>query len=114
MRVATLIARVLLGLIFLVFGLNGFLHFIPNMQMPPEAVDYFVAMGKTGYELPGLFVPLGLALLAPVIVNILLFHFYLAPGGLGVAIVVVAMELFLVWSYRAAFAPMLRARPTTA
>jgi len=59
-------------------------------------------------------VPLALALLAPIIVNILGFHLFLAPAGLGVPVVVLVAELYLAWSYRAAFAPMLSARARTA
>lgn len=125
MKVATTIVRLLLGLVFLVFGLNGFFHFIPNMAMPAPAVSFFGALFATGYMIPlifatqtiggilllsGLFVPLALALLAPVIVNIVLFHLNLAPGGLPIAIVVALLELFLVWAYRDRFAPLLRAR----
>jgi uncharacterized membrane protein YphA (DoxX/SURF4 family) len=125
MKIATSIARILLGLVFLIFGANGFLHFIPNMPMPSAAMQFFGGLAATGYMLPllfatqalggvllilGLFVPLALAMLAPVIVNIFLFHVFLAPSGLPVAIIVVALELFLVWAHREAFAPMLRAR----
>jgi putative oxidoreductase len=125
MKVATTIVRLLLGLVFLVFGLNGFLHFIPNMGMPAPAVSFFGALAATGYMLPlifatqiigglllllGVFVPLALALLAPVVVNIFLFHLYLVPGGLPLAAIVVLFELFLVSVHRAAFAPMLHAR----
>jgi uncharacterized membrane protein YphA (DoxX/SURF4 family) len=124
MKAAALVARLLLGLIFTVFGLNGFLHFIPNIQMPAPAVAFFVGLAKTGYMLPllfaiqvvggvllliGRFVPLALALLAPVVVNIVLFHAFLAPGGLPLAIIVVLLELYLAWKHRDAFAPMLRA-----
>lgn len=125
MNLATTIVRVLLGLVFVVFGLNGFLHFIPNMPMPDAAVSFFGGLAATGYMLPllfaaqvlggallivGLYVPLALALLAPVIVNIFFFHLFLARGGLPLAIVVVALELYLVWRYRDSFAPMLRPR----
>ena len=125
MKIATAIARILLGLVFLIFGANGFLHFIPNMPMPSPAMQFFGGLAATGYMLPllfatqalggtllilGLFVPLALALLAPVIVNIFLFHVFLAPSGLLIATIVVALELFLVWAHRQAFAPMLRAR----
>jgi hypothetical protein len=125
MKIASTIARLLLGLVFTVFGLNGFLHFIPNMAMPDQAVALFTAFAGSGYMialifctqtiggiflLTGMYVPLGLAILAPVVVNIFMFHLYLAPGGLGIASVVAALELFLVWSNRAAFAPMLRAK----
>ncbi len=124
-----LIARLLMGLVFFVFGLNGFFHFIPQPKtMPPGAGDFFGALMKTGYMIPlifatqtlggallllNCFVPLALALLAPVIVNIILFHLNLAPSGLPVACVVVALELYLAWSYRRFFQPMLtcRAKP---
>lgn len=126
---ATLIARVLMGLTFFVFGLNGFFHFIPQpKEMPPGAGDFFAALMQTGYMVPlifatqalggallllNCFVPLALALLAPVIVNIILFHLFLAPSGLPIASVVVALELYLAWSYRRFFQPMLvcRAKP---
>ncbi len=125
MKTAAVVVRILLGLVFTAFGLNGFLHFIPNMPMPDPAVKFFIGLAGSGYMLPllfvtqiiggvllliGLFVPLALALLAPVIVNIFLVHVYLAPSGIPLAIVVVAFELFLVWVHRAAFAPMLRPR----
>jgi uncharacterized membrane protein YphA (DoxX/SURF4 family) len=118
-----------LGFIFLAFGLNGFVHFIPQMKMPNPALELFVGLAATGYMLPllfttqalagallivGLYVPLALALLAPVIVNIFLFHVFLARDGLPVAIIVVAIEVFLVWAYRDSFAPMLRARVSPA
>ena len=110
---------------FLVFGLNGFLHFIPNMAMPEPVVTFFAALAATAYMLPllftaqivggilllaGIYVSLGLALLAPVIVNIFFFHLFLAASGLLIAIVVVALEMFLVWRYRDAFGTMLRSR----
>ena len=118
-------ARVLLGLVFFVFGLNKFLHFIP--QPPPQgaAGDFFIGLAASGYFFPLLasaeviagaallmrrFVPLALSVLAPVIVNIVAFHAFLAPSGLPVAIVVLGLELFLAWSYRAAFRAMLHAR----
>jgi uncharacterized membrane protein YphA (DoxX/SURF4 family) len=125
------IARVLLGLMFFVFGLNGFLNFIPPpKEMPPEGAMAFAgALMKTGYMMPlikgveafcGLlllvnrFVPLALVLLAPVIVNIVAFHAFLAPGSLGFAIVILGLELYLAWAYRAAYRPLLTARATAA
>ena len=124
MRYPTLIARILLGLVFLVFGFNGFLHFIPPPKdgMPPAAMDFFGALIKTPYMIPLIFatqtlggallllnrlVPLALALLAPVIVNIVLFHLYLAPSGIPIAATVAGLELFLAWRHRSAFRPML-------
>ncbi|MBC8094173.1 MAG: hypothetical protein H7Y43_00020 [Akkermansiaceae bacterium] len=103
---------------FVVFGLNAFLHFIP---MPPPqglAGDFMKALFASHYFyvvavlqifgggllLAGRFVPLGLLLLGPVIVNILLFHIFLDPAGLPMAIVVAAIALFLLWHHRANFA----------
>ena len=98
MRIAMIVARTLLGLIFFVFGLNGFLHFIPNPPPPPAAQQFFGALFATGYMIPliftaqvvggallliGVAVPFALIVLAPVIVNILLFHLFLAPSGLA-------------------------------
>jgi uncharacterized membrane protein YphA (DoxX/SURF4 family) len=118
-------ARLLLGLIFFVFGLNGFLHFIPQPPMPAAAGAFLGALGATGYMftllkatevlagallLAGVLVPLALTLLAPVIVNIVAFHLFLAPGNFAVVGLVLAAELYLAWTYRAAFAPMLRVR----
>lgn len=120
-------ARLLLGLLFLVTGLNGFLDFLPHPTTPiPEgALAFTAAMLSTGYLFPlvmgtqlvsgallllNRWVPLGLTLLAPVVVNILAFHLFLAPTGLGLALVVLALELYLAWTYRRVFLPMLAAR----
>ena len=117
MRVAGLIARYLLGLIFVVFGANGFLHFIP---MPPPAGIAGQYMGALFVShvlvviflleligglllLVGRYVPLALVLLGPVVVNIVLFHAMMAPSGLPIASVVVILWLLTFWSYRAAF-----------
>jgi putative oxidoreductase len=123
MRIAVIIARTLLGLVFLIFGLNGFLHFIPNPPPLPAAGDFFKALFATGYMptlifgvqviggallLLGVAVPFALVILAPVIVNIIAFHLYLSPhpAEIGTALVVAAFELFLAWYYRDAFAPL--------
>jgi uncharacterized membrane protein YphA (DoxX/SURF4 family) len=118
-------ARILLGLVFTVFGLNGFLHFLPQPPMSGPPANFAMALLATGYMFPlikgteviagalllsGRLVPLALTLLAPVIVNIVAFHAFLAPAGLPLPILVVALELFLAWSYRSAFRPMLRVR----
>src|SRR5947207_1291745 len=122
MKILTIIARSLLGLIFIVFGLNAFLHFI---TMPPPqglAGDFTKALFVSHYFyvvailqiaggallLVGRFVPLGLTLLGPVIVNILLFHIFLEPKGLPVALAVSALALFLLWAYRSAFAGLVK------
>ena len=124
-RFAPTAVRVFLGLIFFVFGLNGFLQFMPQPPMPEKAGAFMGALAATGYMFPLIkgvevlagalllsnrFVPLALALLAPNVVNIVLFHSVLAPGGLPVALMVLALELFAAWSYRDAYASMLRAR----
>ncbi len=118
-----------MGLMFFVFGLNGFLNFIPPPKegMPEGAMAFAGAMMKTGYLMQlikgtevivGLllllnrFVPLALALIAPVVVNIVAFHAFLAPSGLCMAIVILFLELYLAWAYRAAYRPMLAARVT--
>jgi|SRR5271156_6521502 len=121
MKTTTTLIRILFGLIFTVFGLNGFLHFIPLPPMPRAAIDFFVALTATGYMirliffgqliggvllLTGLAVPLALVILAPIVVNIFFFHLFLSPGGLAIAFAVVAMEVFLAWRYRDAFAPL--------
>lgn len=120
--------RVVMGLIFFVFGLNGFLNFIPppSGPMPEGAMAFGLALMKTGYLfqllkgtevlvgallLANRFVPLALALIAPVVVNIFAFHAFLEPSGLVLAAIIVVAEVYLAWTYRAAFRPMLRARP---
>lgn len=124
------ILRSLLGLVFLVFGLNKFLHFIPNPPEPPAAMDFFGALFRTGYFLPllastevissvllltGMMVPLALVLLAPVIVNIFMFHLFLAPGGLPIAIPLVVLEIVLAWMHRDSYGPLFSSgRPLTA
>lgn len=121
------VARILLGLMFLFFGLNGFLNFIPPPKdLPADMVTVSTALMKAGYMtvvsgveiLVGLlflanrFVPLALALLAPIVVGIIVFHTTLAPSSIGPGIVVLVLELYLAWAYRKAFRPMLAARVT--
>jgi uncharacterized membrane protein YphA (DoxX/SURF4 family) len=119
------IARVLLGFAFLIFGLNGFLNFIPAPKdIPPEIMNVMGALMKGGWMtvvsgvevvaalmlLTNRFVPLGLVLLAPVIVGIITFHVAMQPKGIGPGIVVLVIELYLAWAYRGAFCPMLAAK----
>jgi uncharacterized membrane protein YphA (DoxX/SURF4 family) len=126
-RYAPATARTVLGLVFFVFGLNGFLNFIPppTEPMPEGAVALGTAFMSSGYlfhlikgteVLGGLllltsrFVPLALVLLAPVVVNILAFHLWLLPSGTGLSLVLLGLEVYLAWAYRQAFAPLLVAR----
>ena len=123
MKILTIIARVLLGLIFVFFGSNGLLHFLPMPPLPQgvagEYLHSFFASGYvyviSGFQLIaglllliGKFVPLGLTILGAIIVNIWAFHLLMAPEGLPPAVVVTVLELFLVWSYRDRFAGILR------
>ena len=121
------VARYLMGLPLLVFGLNGFLNFIPQPEtaMPEGAAAFAGALVESGYMMQliavtllvvGLllvvnrFVPLALALFAPFILNSVLFHVFLERSGLPIAVVFLVLELYLAWAYRAAFRPMLAAR----
>ena len=123
MKILTIIARILLGLVFVVFGSNAFLHFLPMPPLPQGVTgEYLHAFFASGYVyvigafqvigglllLIGRFVPLGLTILAAIIVNIWAFHLLMAPEGLPPAVVVTVLELFLIWSYRDRFAGILR------
>jgi uncharacterized membrane protein YphA (DoxX/SURF4 family) len=120
------VARIGLGLVFAVFGLNKLLHFLPQPPMSGPPASFFMALVATRYMLPllglveaaagvmllsGRFVPLALTLLAPIIVNIVGFHLFVAQGGFAMTGIVLAAELYLAWVHRDAFASMLRARP---
>jgi len=124
MKFAVIGARVILGLIFVVFGLNGFFHFIPNPEANEPMTAFMTALGETGYFmtvvklvevisglmiLTGRFLPLGLILLAPVSVNILLVHVFLDQGNLPMAIVIIVLQLFLAWAYRDSYSEVLQA-----
>ena len=126
-RHAATAARVLFGLVFLVFGLNGFLNFIPPPQtpMPERAMSFVAGLMATGYMFPLIagtqvlggvlllanrFVSLALLLLAPLVVNIVAFHVFLEPSGLVIALAVLALEGFLLWTRRAAFRAVLSPR----
>jgi uncharacterized membrane protein YphA (DoxX/SURF4 family) len=117
MKLASTISRYLLGLIFFVFGLNGFLHFIP---MPPPAgvagqfmgalfvsrflvVVFLLELIPAIMLLAGRYVPLALLLLGPVIVNIFLFHAFMQSSGLPLALIVVVLWLFTAHNVRSAF-----------
>jgi putative oxidoreductase len=119
-----LAARILLGLIFFVFGLNGFLNFIPmNQPMPEAAMTYMGGLGATGYFFPvlkltelisgvmllsGYFVPMALILLSPIVLQIALFHFILAPAGAPLAFVILILQIYLGWAHLDKFASLLK------
>jgi hypothetical protein len=126
MRFVPHIARILMGLIFFAAGLVGLiLHPPPKDPMPETVTALLNAFTNTHYMMPmisgtealaGLlllinrFVPLALALIAPVIVNIILFHVFLMPSGIAPGIVVLLCEIYLAWTYRQVYAPMLAAK----
>jgi uncharacterized membrane protein YphA (DoxX/SURF4 family) len=122
------IAQMLFGVSWLVFGLNGFLNFIPKPEtpMPEPAVALFKGFAESGYMMQlisgteifvgallvtGLFVPLALTVIAPILVNILAFHLFARREGMAMALVFVAFELILVLMYRTAFRGVLSMRP---
>lgn len=123
------IARWLLGLPLVIFGLNGFFNFIPQPEtpLPEKAMAFAGALMASGYmmQLIGVtqlvtgvllvvnrFVPLALALFAPFIVNSVAFHLFLERSGLPMAMIFAGLEFYLAWCYRAAYRPMLAARVT--
>ena len=124
MKIVSTIARVLLGLIFVVFGLNGFLQFIPMPAPTGIAGQFAGALFLSHYlvvimfiqVLAGIlllanrFVPLGLTLLGPVIANIFFFHAFMDPSGLPRAAVVTLLWLLAAYSVRSAFAGLLQQR----
>jgi hypothetical protein len=114
-----------MGLIFFVFGLNGFLNFIPTPPPPQHIVPFMTGLMSTGYFFPLLkvtevscglafltnhFVPLALVVLSPVIVQIAAFHFGLAHNGYAMAALLVILQAYLGWSYRDNFRGVLTAK----
>ena len=118
MKIAALIARILLGLVFVVFGLNGFLQFIPATLPPGMAGQFFGVLLQSHYVyfvsffqlaggallLANRYVPLGLTLLGPVIANILAYHLFLDHQGLPLALVVLILWGILAFRHRQYFA----------
>lgn len=122
-------ARLLLGAVFFVFGLNGFLHFIPQPPPSGAALSFVGGLAASGYFFPLLkgtevlaglallsnrYVPLALTVLAPIVVNIVAFHAFLAPTGMILPLFIVALGGYLAYTERAVFAPVLRAKSNEA
>lgn len=117
MKISSQIARYLLGLIFLVFGLNGFFHFLHMPGPTGVAAQFFGAIFASHFYVllfvlqivPALlllakrYVPLALTILGPIIFNIVCFHAFMAPAGLPLAILVTALWLLVAYSVRSAF-----------
>ena len=127
MKITATISRCLLGFVFLVFGLNGFLHFIPvPPPKEPLAGQYLSALAVSHYFvviyllqlLPGVlllanrFLPLALTLLGPVLANVVGFHAFMAPEGLPLPLMLTVLWGVLAFLHRAAFASLFRARVT--
>jgi putative oxidoreductase len=126
MKKIPLIARILLGLVFFVFGLNGFLQFLPVPPMPAGAAAFATGLMGSGYFFPflkaletlsgllllsGFFVPLALVVLAPIIAHIFLFHAFLEPSGVPIALVIGALEIYLAFfaePYKNTIRPLFR------
>jgi putative oxidoreductase len=128
MKIASIFARYLLGLIFTVFSLNGFLSFIH--QPPPTnplAMQFLVSVSESHFAafffaiqllgglllLSGYFVPLALTLLAAELYNILAFHLTLAPASIPPALVASVLWILVFLQYRESFRGIFRAKPTT-
>lgn len=122
MEKLTLGVRIFLGLIFFIFGLNGFFNFIPVPPMDEQAGAFMGALVATGYFFPmvkiveiicgalllfGAFVPLALVSLAPIIINIFFFHAFLAMDGLPMALVIGAAEIYLAF-FSKQYAPIIK------
>lgn len=124
MKIVPVVARYLLGFVFLVFGLNGFLHFLPMAQPEGVAGQFLGALFVSHYLvviflfelIPAVlllinrYVPLALTVLAPVIVNILGFHVFMAPAGLPLALVVAVLWIAAFFGVRSAFAGLFQPR----
>src|SRR5688572_22063528 len=121
--VSVVAARIVLGLVYFIFGLNFFLQFLPIPPSHGGVADAFVGgLFQSGYFFPmlkglevvlgallliGLFVPLALVVLMPISINILLFHAFLTPGNATMGIVIVLVHIYLAWSYRDYYKPLL-------
>ncbi|MGD0732143.1 MAG: hypothetical protein ABR956_12835 [Terracidiphilus sp.] len=125
MKIVGMIARLLLGLMFLVFGSNMFLHFIPMGPLPAGlagqftaalfAAHYFYVVGgimviSGALLLVNRFVGLGLTLLGPVLFNILTFHALMNPSGIGMGAFATLLWLLVAWQHRIVFERLFAAR----
>ena len=128
MKITSTVARYLLGLMFTVFGLNGFLHFIHQPPPPnPLAMQFLVAVSASHFAafffalqvlgglllLSGYFVPLALTVLAAELYNILAFHLTMAPGSIAPALVACVLWILVFVQYRESFNGIFSAKPAT-
>ena len=123
MKIAMLIVRTLMGLLFIFSSATYLTGLIPPPPMEGAIKEFNEGLAASGYFVPllkvtellcgillisGRFVPLALVILAPIVVNIFFVHLFIAREGLPIAVIVVAMELFLGYYYRDAFAPLFK------
>lgn len=123
MNKKVLFARLLLGSTMTIFGLNGFFHFITIPHMIGAAGQFMAGLSASGYFFPflkateigcgilliiGKRVPLALLILAPILLNIILFHLFLSPEGLILPLILTALELYLAYNYRKSFEKVLK------
>ncbi len=116
-------ARIILGLIFLIFGLNGFFNFLPMPPPPENMMKFMMGMMETGYMLKfikacevvcgilllaNIFVPLALLILAPICINIFLVHAFMAPEGLPMGIAIIALGCAIAWARFDKFSEVLK------
>jgi putative oxidoreductase len=120
--ISVVTTRILLGLIYFIFGLNFFLHFLPTPPPHGGVADAFTGgLFQSGYFFPLLkglevvlgamlliqyFVPLALVVLAPISINILLFHAFLSPENTIMGVVIVLANFYLAWAYRSYYKPL--------
>jgi putative oxidoreductase len=117
----TMAARLLLGLILVVFGLNGFLNFMPIPAPTPEAGALLGSLAKTGYFFPFVkaieviagvlllsdkFTAFALILFTPILVGIAQINFILNPGGIAITLVMLVLHIFLAYQYREKYKPI--------
>ncbi len=122
MKIIATIARYLMGFLFTVFGLNGFLHFLPAGTVPPLAAQFIGALIQSHYMavvfalqlicglmlLANRYVPLALTILGPIIFNIILFHVFMEPSGLPLAALVTVLWAVLAYGASSVFAVLLQ------
>ena len=127
MKIASIVARYLLGLIFTIFALNGFLNFIPQPPLTnPLVIQFLTSVSESHFAafffaiqllgglllLSGYFVPLALTLLAAELYNILAFHLTLAPASIPPALVASVLWILVFLQYRESFRGIFNAKPT--
>ncbi len=117
----TMLVRIILGITLIVFGSNKFLHFVPLPPPTGSAADFMNSLGATGYIFPFVgvlevcigvmlllkkWVAFALILLAPISINIFLFHFFLAIPGMGVAVTVLLFNIILIYKHWKQYTPL--------